>query len=182
VEDLVKDAAKVAKFRYQLIKNEFWILMFMTQGQQRHGRDERTAHFRVKIKEPPGRDYNVEILTAVFLGPEARVANYEWRAGLFPQSLNRPPTLVPGRPDVLKTSMFGGGTAHHQYPRVVHVSHLRRDHLFKHQYPHESNRWYGHLQTETRRLGLPSALPSFSSAIKNRLAKSIKAQEDKPTY
>ena len=39
--------------------------------------------------------------------------------------LPRAPPLAPTTPDVLKTSMFGGGgMAHHMYPRVQHVSRL----------------------------------------------------------
>jgi hypothetical protein len=181
VEDLVKDVAKTAKFRYQFKTNEFYVLLYMRKSKARYGLGELTAQFKVQLHQTDRLD--VEIKSAVFVGLDSKWANFEWQYGGDPMKLPRRPLLAPTTPDVLKTSMFGGGgMAHHQYPRVVHVSHVHPDTPdAHHMYAKQANKSYGH--QEARRLGLPSALPTFSMASgKAKSKKATKAFPQKPTY
>ena len=183
VEDLVKDVAKTAKFRWEFKTNEFFILLYKSKSEARYGLGELTGQFKVRIHSWGNRGEDVEIKSAMFVGSDSKWANFEWQYGGDPLKLPRPPLLAPTTPDVLKTSMFGGGgVAHHQYPRVVHVSHLHRDTPEAHyMYAKVANMSYGH--QEARRLGLPSALPTFSMAGgKAKSKKATKAFQSKPTY
>ena len=177
VEDLVKDAAKVAKIRWEFKTNEFYILLYKQKPEARYGLGELAAQFQVQLHRTDRLD--VEIRSAVFVGPDSKWANFEWQYGGDPMKLPRPPPLAPTTPDVLKTSMFGGGgMAHHQYPHFVRLSYERKA---THQYAKQANKWYGH--QESRRLGLPSALPTFSMAGgKAKSKKATKAFAQKPTY
>lgn len=180
VEDMVKDVAKTGKFRYAIKTDRFFVVMFMTENIKRYGMGDLSAHFKIRIKSPEMADYEVTIEAASFLGPDARIANYEWRYGRDPYKVQRAPTLVPGTPDPSRSSMFGGGgMIHHQYPRVMHSSYARQR-LSSHHYPATSGRWYAHL--EARRLGLPSALPSFSTADKEKARRAAKAGKEDPSY
>jgi len=179
VEDLVKDIAKTAKFRWLFKTNEFFILLYKTKSRQGYGVNELAGQFKVKIHNWGKAGEEVEIRSASFVGPDAKWANFEWQYGGDPLKLPRPPPLAPKTPDVLKTSMFGGGgMAHHMYPKFAHFSYAREAH---HEYAREANLWYGH--QESRRLGLPSALTSYSMAggIK-KTKKATKAYAQEPTY
>ena len=78
--------------------------------------------------------------------------------------------------------MFSPGMAHHQYPRVVHPSHLHPDGLrAHHEYAKVAVKNYGKIAT--RRMGLPSGLPTFSMAAgKARFIGARKAQRDSTPY
>jgi hypothetical protein len=181
VEDLVKDVAKTAKFLWEFRTNEFFILLYKTESRASLG--ELAAQFKVALHNWGKWGEDVEIESAVFVGPDAKWANFEWQHGGDPLKLPRPPKLAPTTPDVLKTSMFGGGgAAHHMYPRVQHVSRLHRDVPgAHHMYAKVANKWYGH--QESRRLGLASALPTFSMAGgKEKTRKATRAFAEKPTY
>jgi hypothetical protein len=179
VEDLVKDVAKTAKFRWQFRTNEFFILLYKTKPREGYGVIELAGQFKVKIHNWCKAGEDVEIKSASFVDPEAKWANFEWQYGGDPLKMPEPPPIAPATPDVLKTSMFGGGgMAHHQYPHFPHHSYAKVAH---HEYAKVANKWYGH--QESRRLGLPSALSSYSMASgMKRTKKATKAFEQKPTY
>jgi hypothetical protein len=183
VEDLVKDAAKTAKFRYDFKTNEFYILLYKTQVEQGYGLGELAAQFKVKVHNWGEVGEDVEIKSASFVGPDSKWANFEWQNGGDPMKLPRAPPLAPTTPDVMKTSMFGGGgMAHHMYPRVQHISRLHLETPgAHHMYAKVANKSYGHLSS--RRLGLPSALPTFSMAAgKDKAKRSAKVSAEKPAY
>lgn len=192
VEDLVRDAARTVKIHRDFKSNEFFLFLYQAKSQSRYGKGIPVAVFKVKLSkrvEVQGdlvlnRLDEVEIKSATFIGQDSKLANYEWQYGIQdPLHFPRRPLLAPKTPDVLsKGSMFAGagGTAHHQYPRVSHVSHLDLEKPYPQQYPHLSNRWYGHI--EARRSGRPTALPAFSSHSRSRRQMASKGAQERPTY
>lgn len=177
VNDLVKDVAKTAKFRYDLKVDEFYLLMFRAPAQS-YGSGEIRAWFKVRVKDNNGK-YNVEIRQAQFAGEDAKWANYEWHYGLDPFRFQKPPALAPKSPDpASKGSMFSGsGVAHRQYSKTARLwyTHEATPH-----YPKTATKYYSKLPT--RRAGLPSVLPSFSSASRSRKIGPRKVYRDQPAF
>jgi hypothetical protein len=156
MKDLVEDSAKTAKFRYLIEAEEFWIVVYKLPPKKRYGKKELMAAFRVQMRDMD----NIEIKKSpYFYGPDAKLWNYEWKFGGDPYKMPHLPVLAPGSPDVVNSSLFAGpGVIHKQYPKSYYPTRV----AFTHHYPHRSFRLYGNPQT--RRMGLPSALPKFSTA------------------
>ena len=89
IEDLVKDIAKTAKFRWQFKTNEFFILLYKTKSRKRYG-GELAAQFKVKIHNWGKAREEVEIKSAVFVGPDSKWANFEWQYRRGSLKLPRP--------------------------------------------------------------------------------------------
>ena len=177
VEDLVKDVARTAKLRYQLKTNKFFVVLFEAPAQS-YGQGDIRAAFNVEIHNWCKPSEDVEIKYATFAGDDSKIANFEWNYGMDPMKMPKAPSLAPKSPDPAKTSMFPGGIAHHQYPKVSRLSYARRQ--ATHHYAKIPTKYYGKI--ETRRIGLPSVLPSFSSIRKPRMIGSRKARRDDVSY
>lgn len=176
LRDMAIDAAKTGAFRYDLHTRKFDLILRQTAPKKRYGGKEIRVWLKVRIRP----DGEVEFPSdPQFFGADAKLASYEWRYGSDPLKMPRLPLLFPGSPDILKSSLFSGpGVIHKQYPKVYYPKKLSVP-VF-HQHPHASSHWYGN--PETRRTGLPSALPKFSTAGRTRSIKPRKVRREEPTY
>ncbi|MDG6904602.1 MAG: hypothetical protein JRN20_02320 [Nitrososphaerota archaeon] len=181
-KDLVVDVAKTGRFRYDIKTPVFFVLMFLTNSSDRYSQGELRGVFKVRIHNH-GDFEDVEIVSASFGGPDGKFRMYDWQMGEDPWKFPEPPPLAPAPPDITKGPMFGGGIVHHMYPRVVHPSYMRREHMPGHrQYAKVATKSYAHLQTQTRKMGLPSALPSFSSVDRSRQKRAGRLRKITPSY
>ncbi len=172
LKDLVLDAARTARIRYDIKSKEFYILMFKTQVKARY-RLQSVGAFKVRAS-----DGDFEIRSASITGENSKSLNYEWKYSDDPYDFPSPPNLAPTAPDPIKSPMFPGGPVHHQYPRITHSSH--KPHEIRHMHPVQPHRWYQGVSTRVKRHGMP--IPPAPSASVASSVKPKRSKERRPAY
>ncbi len=172
LKDLVLDAARTSRFRYDIKSKEFYILMFKTQAKARY-RLQSVGAFKISFANGWP-----EIRSAQMTGEDSKSLNYEWKYSDDPYDFPSPPNLAPTTPDPIKSPMFPGGAVHHQYPRITHSSH--KAHLIQHLNPTKPHRWYQGVSTRVKRHGMP--IPPAPSASVARLVRPKRSKQKAPAY